>query len=83
MPSSKPQVAFLAAALVLLVLPVLVALGLGVIGMAMHLGMTSHLQQMMHGDARGAFVALFIAWVVLVLAVVLALVSRLMRRNTP
>jgi hypothetical protein len=41
MHTSRPQIAFLAAALVLLVLPVLVMLGLSALGMAMHLGMTT------------------------------------------
>jgi hypothetical protein len=39
MPTSRPQTAFLAAALVLLVLPVLVMLGLSALGIAAHLGM--------------------------------------------
>ncbi len=79
MSSSTRAIGFLAAALVLLVLPVLVMLGLSVLGMAMHLGMMSQMERMMSGEANAAFLALFIAWVLLVLAVVFALVSRLMR----
>ncbi len=77
--TSKPQIAFLAAALVLLVLPVLVILGLSALGMAVHLGMMSQMERMMSGEASAAFLVLFIGWVLLVLAVVLALISRLMR----
>jgi hypothetical protein len=76
---SRPQVAFLAAALVLLVLPVLVMLGLSALGMAMHLGMMSQMERMMNGEASAAFLVLFVAWVLLVLGVVSALVVRLMR----
>jgi hypothetical protein len=79
MPTSRPQIAFLAAALVLLVLPVLVMLGLSALGMAMHFGMMSQMGRMMNGEASAAFLVLFIAWVLLMLAVVFALVSRSVR----
>ena len=79
MPTSRPQIAFLAAALVLLVLPVFVMLGLSALGMAMHFGMMAQMEHMMNGEASAAFLVLFIAWVLLVLAVVFALVSRLVR----
>jgi glucan phosphoethanolaminetransferase (alkaline phosphatase superfamily) len=79
MPTSRPQIAFLAAALVLLVLPILVMLGLSAFGVAMHFGMMSQMEGMMNGEASAAFLVLFIAWVLIVLAVVFALVSRLVR----
>ena len=79
MPTSRPQIAFLAAALVLLVLPVLVMLGLSALGMAMHFGMMSQMERIMNGQASAPFLVLFITWVLLVLAVVVALVSRLAR----
>jgi hypothetical protein len=61
------------------VLPVLVMLGLSALGMAMHLGMTSQMERMMNGEASAAFLVLFVAWVLLVLGVVFALVLRLTR----
>jgi hypothetical protein len=79
MPTSRPQIAFLAAALVLLVLPILVMLGLSALGVAMHFGMMSQMERMMNGEASAVFLVLFIAWVLIVLAVVFALVSRLVR----
>jgi hypothetical protein len=50
MPTSRSQMAFLAAALVLLVLPVLVMLGLSALGAAMHFGMMSQMEGMMNGE---------------------------------
>jgi len=41
------------------------------------------MEGMMSGQASAAFLVLFIAWVLLVLAVVFALVSRLMRTTRP
>jgi glucan phosphoethanolaminetransferase (alkaline phosphatase superfamily) len=79
MPTSRPQTAFLAAALVLLVLAVLVMLGLSALGIAMHFGMMFQMERMMTGEASAAFLVLFLAWVLVVLAVVIALVSRLAR----
>jgi hypothetical protein len=64
---------------VLLVLPVLVILGLSALGMAVHLGMMSHMERMMNGEASAAFLVLFVGWILLVLGVVFALVLRLMR----
>jgi hypothetical protein len=64
---------------VLLVLPVFVTLGLSALGMAMHFGMMSQMGRMMNGEASAAFLVLFIAGVLIVLAVVFALVSRLVR----
>lgn len=78
MPTSRPPIAFLAAALVLLVLPVLVMVGLSALGMAMHVGMMSQMERMMNGEGSAAFLLLFIAWV-LALAVVIGLASRLVR----
>jgi uncharacterized protein HemY len=64
---------------VLLVLPVFVMLGLSALGMAMHFGIMSQMGRMMNGEASAAFLVLFIAGVLIVLAVVFALVSRLVR----
>ena len=75
----RPEIAFLGAALALLVLPMLVILGLSSLGIAMHIGMVSRMEQMMNGDASAAFLVLFLAWVVLVLSVMIGLVSRLFR----
>lgn len=79
MPTSRPQTAFLAAALVLLVLPVLVILGLSALGIAAHFGAMSQMERMMNGEASAAFLVLFLAWVLLVLAIVIGLVSPLDR----
>jgi hypothetical protein len=79
MPTPRPQIAFLTAALVLLVLPVLVMLGLSALGIAMHFGMMSQMESMMNGEASAAFLVLFLVWVLLVLAVIMGLVSRLAR----
>ena len=79
MHTTRQQIACLAAALVLLVLPVLLTLWLNALGMAMHLGMMPQMERMMRGEASAAFLALFIGWVLLVLAVAFALASRFMR----
>lgn len=63
----------------LLVLPVLVILGLSALGLTMHLGMMSKMERMMNDEASAATLALFVGWVLLVVGVVFALVSRLMR----
>ena len=55
MPTSKPQIAFLAAAPVLLVLPVLVMLGISALGIAMDVGMMSQMEPAMNGDASAGF----------------------------
>lgn len=79
MATSRPQLALLVAALVLLVAPVLVILGLSALGMAMHVGMMSQMERMMDGKASAAFLVPLIAWAVVVLTVVFALVARLAR----
>jgi hypothetical protein len=61
------------------VLPILVMLGLSALGVAIHFGMMSQMEGMMNGEASAAFLVLFTAWVLIVLAVVFALVSRLVR----
>jgi hypothetical protein len=81
MPTSKPQVAFTAAALVLLVMPLLVMFGLSALGFAIRAGTMSRIGGMMNGEAGNVVLTVFVVWVLLVVAVVLALVSRLIRRS--
>lgn len=80
MDKPQPQVAFIAAALVLLVLPLLVVVGLGAFGLAA--GMIAPMDRLMNAKALWVLLAVFIVWVVLVIAAVLLLVSRLSRRTT-
>jgi hypothetical protein len=76
----RPQVAFIAASLALLVLALLVMVGLSMLGIAV--GMFSRADRMMNGEAAWVFLAFFIAWVVLVVGGVLLPISRLIRRTT-
>jgi hypothetical protein len=76
----RPQVAFLAAALVLLVMPVLALFGLSALGLAA--GILASMNRAVEGTASWLLLALFISWVVLVVGVVLLLVARLTRRTT-
>ena len=78
MDKPQPQVAFIAAFLALLVLPLLVMIGVSVLGFAA--GMLASMDRMMNGNAGWVLLAIFIVWVVLVVAAVLVLVSRLSRR---
>jgi hypothetical protein len=54
-------------------------LGLSALGVPMHFGMMSQMEGMMNGEASAAFLVLFTTWVLIVLAVVFALVSRVVR----
>lgn len=76
---SQPQVAFLAAALALLVLPLLVMFGLTALGMGV--GMLSRMDRMIDGGMGWPFLALFVLWVSLVTGIVLLLAYRLIRRT--
>jgi len=76
----QPQVAFLAAALVLLVMPVLVLFGVSALGLAA--GVLASMNRAMEGTAAWLLFALFMCWVVLVVGVVLLLVARLTQRTT-
>jgi hypothetical protein len=82
MPDDTPrsQIAFLAAALVLLVMPVLVLFGLSVLGLAA--GALRPMDRAMEGASGWLLLALFIFWVVLVVGVVLLIVARVSRRRT-
>lgn len=82
MRTSKPQVAFMAAAMVLLVMPLLVMFGLTALGIATQAGIASRVSGVLNGEAGWAVLTLFVIWVLLVVAAVLALVSRLTRRAT-
>lgn len=52
MPTSKPQVAFIAAALVVLVMPLLVMFGLIAFGLATRAGIMSRIDGIMNGGQR-------------------------------
>jgi hypothetical protein len=82
MPVRKPQpeVAFLAAALALLGVPVLMWAGLIVFGLAARV--LTPLDRLLNGPASSFVLPLFLIWAVLVVAVVLILGVRLSRRLT-
>jgi hypothetical protein len=79
MPTPKPYVAFAAAALALLVLPVLVMAGLMAIGLASGAGMMSQMRGVMDGDAA-VVLSLFVVWTTLVVIAVLAAITLMVRR---
>jgi hypothetical protein len=70
---SEAQVAFIAAAVVLLALPLLVAFGLAVIALATRAGTS--------GETDWIVWMLFVVWVVLVVAAVLVFAVRFIRRS--
>ena len=74
---AKPEVAFLAAFLALLVMPLLVALGLSLFGLAA--GLRTSVDRMVSGGAGWGPTVVFLVWVGIVVAVVLMLISRLIR----
>jgi hypothetical protein len=78
MEKPQPQVAFIAAFLALLVLPLLALFGLSALGLAA--GMLAPVDRMMNGNAAWVLLGLFVVWVVLVVAAIVGLVSRLGRR---
>ena len=73
----QPEVAFMAAALVLLVLPVVVMVGVAMFGLAA--GFFASIDNIVAGTGPWLLGGLFIAWVALVVVAVLMLVSRLSR----
>jgi hypothetical protein len=81
MPTTKPHLAFMAAAMVLLVMPLLVMAGLMAIGLATGAGMMSQMERMMGGDISGVVLGFFVVWVVLVVTAVLAVIALLIRRS--
>ena len=74
MPPSKLPVAFIAAGVVLLVMPLLVAFGIGVLGLSMGLPDTDP-----RVSSRVLLIG-FAVWVILVAIVVAVFMSRLLRR---
>jgi hypothetical protein len=80
MPTPKPYLAFVAAFLVLLVMPLLVMFGLMAIGLATGAGMMSQMGGMMNGEMGNTVLAFFVMWVVLVVIAVMALIAMLIRR---
>jgi hypothetical protein len=78
MDQPQPQVAFIAAFAALLVLPLLVMIGVSTLGLAA--GMLASMDRMTNGNAGWMLFGIFIVWVVLVVAAILLLISRLGRR---
>jgi hypothetical protein len=74
--------AFKAAALVLLVLPLIVALGVIALGLATYAGIVSGLGDILRGEASWPALILFLAWVLAVVFGVLAFAMRFVRRST-
>lgn len=79
MDKPQPQVAFIAAFLALLVLPLLAMIGVSTLGLAA--GMLASMDRMMNGNAGWVLLGIFIVWVVLVVAAILLLISSLSRRG--
>lgn len=75
----RPEVAFMAAALVLVVLPALVVVGFVAFGAGV--ASISGTDRLFDGDTGWLLLAIFVGWVVLVTAAVLVLISRLIRRT--
>ncbi|HEY1305155.1 MAG TPA: hypothetical protein VGF24_16475 [Vicinamibacterales bacterium] len=75
MPDSKPPTAFIVAGLVLLVMPLLIALGIGVLGLA---------AGMPDSDPRVSRVMLtgFLVWIVVVVLAVAVFLTKLLRRQS-
>ena len=75
MSTSRPPTAFIAAALVLLVMPLLIAIGIGTLGLATGLP---------ENDPRVSRVMLagFAIWILLVLVIVAIFAARLLRRSS-
>jgi TRAP-type C4-dicarboxylate transport system permease small subunit len=82
MPESRPQpeVAFLAAALALLVMPLLVVVGMAAFGLAASYMMPA--DRLMEGNGIWVLVAVFVIWVLVAVAIVLMLIARLSRPTT-
>ena len=79
MQQPQPQVAFIAAAIALLVLPLLVLFGLSALGLAA--GMLGPVDRL-DGAALWLVLAAFAVWSVLVVAAVLVLISLIRRTAT-
>jgi hypothetical protein len=74
-PPNREQTAFIAAGLVLLVMPIVVAFGLGVISLVVDM--------IYPGMSKATILTAFAAWVLLVAAVISVIVARLVRRSSP
>lgn len=74
----EPQVAFVAAALVMVLLPILVVLGVGVIALVVQSGIVPGFA----GGGRGPLIVAIAVWVFIACAVVLGLVWWLVRRTS-
>ena len=73
-PPKRPQTEFIAAGLVLLVMPIVVAFGLGVISLVADM--------IYPGMSKAAILTAFGAWLLLVAAVISVIVARLIRRSS-
>jgi uncharacterized membrane protein len=76
----RAEVAFIAAALVLLVLPFLALMGLSALGLAA--GLLIPMEQLMTGEAGYLLLTTFFLWVLLVFMVVLFLVRQIVRARS-
>ena len=80
MQKPQPEIAFIAAAMALLVLPLLVMFGVMLLGLGAALMV--QMDRLTYGHGTWMLLALFMGWVLLVVAAVLALISRLLRNTT-
>jgi hypothetical protein len=76
----QPQLAFMGAFLVLLVLPLVVMFGLMALGVAASADMMAWMNGMMRGDVGGIVLSLAVIWIVLMVVAVLGLAALLIRR---
>jgi uncharacterized membrane protein len=82
MPTPRPQLAFLVAAVVLLALPLLAMVGLLALGAAAMADIGAGLDGVAAGEVSGLFVVMSVLWILLLVAAILALVWRLTRQTT-
>jgi hypothetical protein len=75
MPNSKPPTAFIVAGLVLLVMPLLIALGIGVLGLAAGMPDTDP------GVSRIKLIGLLV-WILFVVLAVAIFLAKLLRRRS-
>jgi len=75
MRKAQPEIAFMAAALVLLVVPMLVMFGLMALGLAA--AVMVPMDRLTEGHGIWMLFALFIGWVILVIAIILMFIRRL------
>jgi hypothetical protein len=79
-PFRSPYVAAKAAFLVLMLLPMLVAAGLALIGVASLTGLLDWLTGALHGQEGAAIALVFVAWATLVVGAILGVIARMLRR---